>query len=572
MLTNDILQAVKNYTQSMQNKVTFVLQTGEHSKRVELVNFLLGIAEVSDNIQFAERDMAGVLRSPISFLIEAEGLDTGIRFSGIPSGHEFNSLILAILQASGSALKLDDSVKNIITGVQEALNFEVFISLSCHNCPDVVQALNQFALLNPNISTEMIDGGLYPDLIKERDIQGVPSVYLNGELFANGKVDTAQLIDKLIQRSPGLSQTDKSETLPLQDVTVIGGGPAGVSAAIYSARKGLKVTLITDRVGGQVKDTLDIENLISVSKTTGPELSGALQSHMNDYDITIKEFLKVTDVKQGDIKVITLSSGEQINSKTLIIATGAKWRELGVPGEKENIGNGVAYCPHCDGPFFKGKDVAVVGGGNSGIEAALDLAGIVKSVAVFEFMPELKADQVLVDKANSKDNISIYKNVATKEIKAQNGKVKAIEYIDRSTEEHHSLSLDGVFVQIGLVPNSGFLGELVERTRFGEIVINEKCQTSENGIYACGDVTTVPYKQIVISMGEGAKASLSSFEYLLTEGDKLETLFSKARSKQGSSMQDSPMQDSPMQDSPMQDSSKQDNSSQEISEAIAIAS
>jgi len=525
VLTNDILQTVKSYTQAMQNKVTFVLQTGDHSKRPELVNFLLGIAEVSDNIQFEERDMAGLLRSPLSFLIEANAVDTGIRFSGIPSGHEFNSLILAVLQASGTALKLDDSVKSIITRVNETLKFEIFISLSCHNCPDVVQALNQFALLNPNISAEMIDGGLYPDLIKERDIQGVPSVYLNGELFANGKVDTAQLIDKLMQRSAYMPQPSQSETLPLQDVTVIGGGPAGVSAAIYSARKGLKVTLITDRIGGQVKDTMDIENLISVTKTTGTKLSGALQSHMDEYDITIKEYLNVVDVKQGDIKVITLSSGEQINSKVVIIATGAKWRELGVPGEKENVGNGVAYCPHCDGPFFKGKDVAVIGGGNSGIEAALDLAGIVKSVTVFEFMPELKADQLLVDRAKSKNNISIYRNVATKEIKALNGKVNAIEYIDRTTQEVHSLNLDGVFVQIGLVPNSHFLGDLVECTKFGEIIINEKCQTSQSGIYACGDVTTVPYKQIVISVGEGAKASLSSFEYLLAEGERLEALF-----------------------------------------------
>lgn len=527
MLTPDILQALKSYTQSMQNKVTFVLQTGEHKKRAELVEFLSGIAGVSDNIDFEERNLTGTLRSPVSFLIEADGVDTGIRFSGIPSGHEFNSLILAILQSSGTPLKLDDSVKNIIKGVQETLNFEVFISLSCHNCPDVVQALNQFALLNPKVTTEMLDGGLYPELIKERDIQGVPSVYLNGELFANGKVDTAQLIEKLMQRSPTASKEQASETLPLQDVTIIGGGPAGVSAAIYSARKGLKVTLIADRIGGQVKDTMDIENLISVSKTTGPELSGALQAHMNEYDITTKEFLKVTDVQQGDIKVVTLSSGEQIHTKTLIIATGAKWRELGVPGEKENIGNGVAYCPHCDGPFFKGKDVAVIGGGNSGIEAALDLAGIVKSVSVFEFMPDLKADKVLVDKASAKDNITIYKNAATKQIKADNGKVNAIEYIDRATEQEHTLDLEGVFVQIGLVPNSAFLGDLVEKTGFGEIVIDEKCQTSEPGIYACGDVTTVPYKQIVISMGEGAKASLASFEYLLTEGDRLEAVFAE---------------------------------------------
>ena len=526
MLTNEILQAVKGYTANMQKAVTFVLQTGEHEKRAELVTFLSDISKQSEHIQLEQRDMDGLLRSPISFLMQADGVDTGIRFSGIPSGHEFNSLILAILHASGTPLKLDDSVKKLIAGVEEELHFEVFISLSCHNCPDVVQSLNQFALLNPNISTEMIDGGHYQTMIKERDIQGVPSVYLNGELFANGKVDTAQLIDKLIQRAPpaALSSSDQA-SLPLQDVAIIGGGPAGASAAIYSARKGLKVTLIADRIGGQLKDTMGIENFISVTKTTGPELSGALQSHMNDYEITFKEYLKVTEVKGGDIKTVTLSSGEKIFTKTLIIATGANWRELGVPGEKENVGNGVAYCPHCDGPFFKGKDVAVIGGGNSGIEAALDLAGMVKSVNVFEFMPDLKADQVLVDKAMAKSNITIHKNVATKEITATNGKVSAIEYIDRATNTEHSLKLDGIFVQIGLIPNSVFLGDLVEKTRFGEVVINEKCQTSEAGIFACGDVTTVPYKQIIISMGEGSKASLSSFEYLMTEGDRLEELF-----------------------------------------------
>jgi alkyl hydroperoxide reductase subunit F len=533
MLTNEILQAVKGYTANMQKAVTFVLQTGEHEKRAELVTFLSDISKQSEHIQLEERDMDGLLRSPISFLMQADGVDTGIRFSGIPSGHEFNSLILAILHASGTPLKLDDSVKNIIAGVKETLHFEVFISLSCHNCPDVVQSLNQFALLNPNISSEMIDGGHYQTMIKERDIQGVPSVYLNGELFANGKVDTAQLIDKLIQRAPPAALDSRDQpSLPLQDVTIIGGGPAGASAAIYSARKGLKVTLIADRIGGQLKDTMGIENFISVTKTTGPELSGALQSHMNEYEITFKEYLRVTEVEGGDIKTVTLSSGEKIFTKTLIIATGANWRELGVPGEKENVGNGVAYCPHCDGPFFKGKDVAVVGGGNSGIEAALDLAGMVKSVNVFEFMPDLKADQILVDKAMAKPNITIHKNVATKEITATNGKVSAIEYIDRATNTEHSLKLDGIFVQIGLIPNSVFLGDLVEKTRFGEGVINEKCQTAEAGIFACGDVTTVPYKQIIISMGEGSKASLSSFEYLMTEGDRLEELFYSESAKE----------------------------------------
>ncbi|MEE4245963.1 MAG: alkyl hydroperoxide reductase subunit F [Kangiellaceae bacterium] len=525
MLTQDILSALRSYTENMQNDVTFVLQTGEHEKRAELVEFLTGVASVSDRIFLEERDVADTLRSPVSFLLEVDGKDSGIRFSGIPSGHEFNSLILAILHASGTAMKLDDSLVKMIKNVSEPLNFEVFISLSCHNCPDVVQALNQFALTNDNITTEMIDGGLYPQLIEDRDIQGVPSVYLNGELFANGKVDAAQLIEKLLERDDSIASSANYQAMPLQDVTIIGGGPAGVSAAIYSARKGLKVTMVADRLGGQLKDTLDIENLIGVSKTTGPELTGALNKHMSDYDITIKEHLKVTSIDKGEIKAIHLSSGEVIYSKTLIVATGAKWRELGVPGEKENVGNGVAYCPHCDGPFFKGKDVAVIGGGNSGIEAALDLAGIVKSVTVFEFMPELKADQVLVDKAEQKSNITILKNVATKQINATNNKVSAISYQDRATEQDHSLDLDGVFVQIGLLPNSSFLKDVVELSQFGEVVINEKCETSEQGIYACGDVSTVPYKQIIIAMGEGSKASLAAFEYLMTESDRLQTVY-----------------------------------------------
>jgi len=516
VLTKEILQALKGYTESMQKNVTFVVQTGEHSKRAELVSFLSDIAGVSDKLNVEERDTQGQLRSAISFLLEADGQDTGIRFSGIPGGHEFNSLILAILHASGTELKVDDSVKSIVKAVKDELNFEVFISLSCHNCPEVVQALNQFALLNDNITSEMIDGGLYQNLISERDIQGVPSVYLNGELFANGKVDAASLIDKLIERDPSLKEANTGVQLPLQDVTVIGGGPAGVASAIYSARKGLKVTVVAESFGGQVKDTMGIENLISVPKTTGPELVGNLMEHVNDYDITLKEHVRVDNIEKGNVKTITLSSGEQIRTRSLVVATGARWRELGVPGERENVGNGVAYCPHCDGPFFKGKDVAVIGGGNSGIEAALDLAGIVKSVTVFEFMPTLKADQVLIDQAEKRDNITIIKNAATRQILAENGKVNAIEYQDRSTNEVHTLDLAGVFVQIGLVPNSQFMKDVVEMTPYGEIVVDTKCQTSEAGIFAAGDVTTVPYKQIVISMGEGAKASLAAFEYLLS--------------------------------------------------------
>jgi alkyl hydroperoxide reductase subunit F len=514
MITKEIKQALSQYFADMQNTVTLVLQTGEHPKRAEQAGFLADLAGISDNVAFEERD-AG-LRSPISFSLEVDGAATGVVFSGIPGGHEFNSLILAILHASGRDMKLDEGVRNMIRQVSKPLNFEVFISLSCHNCPDVVQALNQFALLNPNISSEMLDGGLFKEIIDERDIQGVPTVFLNGELFANGKVDAAQLLNKLIEHEPEMIQTSDQPSMPLQDVTVIGGGPAGVAAAIYSARKGLKVTLIAERMGGQVKDTMGIENLISVPKTTGPELSGAMEQHLGDYDVTVKEHLRVTSVEQGNVKTVTLSSGEIVQSRTLIVATGARWRELGVPGEKENIGNGVAYCPHCDGPFFKGRDVAVIGGGNSGIEAALDLAGIVHSVTVFEYLPQLKADQVLVDQAIARDNITILTNVATRQIIAEHDKVVAVEYEDRATGEVTQEELAGVFIQIGLVPNSQVVADLVETKPWGEIIINEKCQTSAPGIYACGDVTTVPYKQIVVAMGEGAKASLAAFEYLLT--------------------------------------------------------
>jgi len=516
MLSKDILTALKGYTADMQSDVVLVLQTGAHEKRDELKNFLTEIASVSDRISLEERDVPTVLRSPVSFYLEVDGADSGIRFSGIPGGHEFNSMILALLHVSGTPIKLDDSLKAIIAGIEEELRFEVFVSLSCHNCPDVVQTLNQFAALNPKITSEMIDGGLFPEIIEERDIQGVPSVYLNGEVFANGKIDPSVLVSKLMEKRPqSAAKAAPAEKMPVQDVLVIGGGPAGVASAIYAARKGLKVTVVADRIGGQVKDTVGIENFISVPKTTGPELAAHLAAHLKEYDITLKEHFRVESIENGATKTVTLSSGEVIDTKTLIVATGAKWRELGCPGEKENIGNGVAYCPHCDGPFFKGKDVAVIGGGNSGIEAALDLAGIVKSVTVFEFLPELKADKVLVDQAEKRDNVTIVKNAATKQIVAENGKVSAIEYQDRASGEVHTQDLAGVFVQIGLVPNSEVVKDLVEVTPHGEIVVNERCETSVPGIYACGDVTTVPYKQIIVAMGEGSKAALSAFDYLL---------------------------------------------------------
>mgnify|MGYP005670456453 FL=1 len=432
--------------------------------------------------------------------------------------HEFNSFVLAILQLGGSDLKLDENIKSIISSIDEELAFEVFISLDCHICPEVVQALNKFAILNDNINCEMIDGGLFPDLVEKNDIQGVPTIFLNGEFFSSGKTDIAKILGKL-EDFVSITRQSVTNDLGLQDTVVIGGGPAGISASIYLARKGLKVALVSENIGGQVKETLGIENMISVSETTGKKLTGDMHTHLNDYNINVKEHFKVVSIKKGTIKTVELSSGEKIDTKTIIIATGARWRELNVPGEKENLGNGVAYCPHCDGPFFKNKDVAVVGGGNSGIEAALDLAGIVKKVTVLEFMPDLKADKILIDKAEAKNNIEIIKNAQVERVVSDQGKVTGLDYLDRNTTNKRTVDLDGIFVQIGLVPNSQFLVNVVELTSHGEIVVNENGETSEKGIYACGDVTTVPYKQIIISMGEGAKTALSVADYLMKTED-----------------------------------------------------
>ncbi|OBX76386.1 alkyl hydroperoxide reductase subunit F [Moraxella atlantae] len=519
MLDQSLLDAIKSYSERMTHGVEFVVGTGEHAKRAELLDFLRQIAATTDKISLSDEHDSAL--SAVSFKIRAQGHDTGIVFSGIPGGHEFTSLILAILQAGGSELKLDASVQNLIRGIQKPLQFQTFVSLSCHNCPEVVQSLNQFALLNDNISHEMIDGGVFQDLIAKYNIQGVPAVFLNGEPFANGKIDTAKLIDKLQDKFPDLTDgaAASASQLALQDVTVIGAGPAGTAAAIYTARKGLSVMLIADRIGGQVKDTQDIENLISIPLTTGNELAANFAKHIDEYPITTKQAVSVKSVTANadDTYQITLNTGETFATRSVIVATGAKWRKLGIKGEEENIGNGVAYCPHCDGPFFKGKDVAVVGGGNSGIEAAIDLAGIVKHVTVLEFADSLRADQVLVNKAQERDNIDILTGVASQEIQAQDGKVTALVYNERATGEQKTLPLSAVFVQIGLVPNSELFKDLLDINARGEIEIDEACRTNRKGIFACGDVSTVPFKQINIAMGEGAKAGLAAFEYLMLQ-------------------------------------------------------
>lgn len=525
MIDKSLLDAIKGYSEKMTRPITFVLGSGEHSKRAELIDFLTKIAGTTDKINFDATATDDSLPSPISFKVvsHVDGAltDTGIVFSGIPGGHEFTSLILAILQAGGHTLKLDESIQKLIKRFNKPLQFQTYVSLSCHSCPEVVQALNQFALLNDGISNEMIDGALFQEQVDANNIQGVPAVFLNGKPFANGLIDTAKLIGKLQEQFPDLlaEADDDAEQLEQQDVTIIGAGPAGVAAAIYTARKGLKVTMVADRIGGQVKDTQDIENLISVPLTTGTELSANFEKHLREYDITLKEHVSVKEISETEDENyrIHLNTGETFETRSIILATGAQWRKLGVPGEEENIGKGVAFCAHCDGPFFKGKDIAVVGGGNSGIEAALDLAGIVKHVTVLEFADDLKADQVLINKAKEKDNIEFITGAATQEIKATDGKVTSIVYQDRSTGDTHERDLAGVFVQIGLVPNSAFVKGFVDLNRFDEIEIDERCRTDRKGIFACGDVTTVPFKQINIAMGEGSKAALSAFEYLVMQ-------------------------------------------------------
>jgi len=526
MIDQSLLDAIKSYSENMTRPITFVLGSGEHSKRAELIDFLTKIAGTTDKINFDATANDDSLPSPISFAVRGHAddalIDTGIVFSGIPGGHEFTSLILAILQAGGHTLKLDEGIQKLVKRFNKPLQFQTYVSLSCHSCPDVVQALNQFALLNDDISNEMIDGALFQEQVDANNIQGVPAVFLNGKPFANGKIDTGKLIEKLQEQFPDLlsdADEDDAEQLEQQDVTIIGAGPAGVAAAIYTARKGLKVTMVADRIGGQVKDTQDIENLISVPLTNGTELSNNFVKHLHEYNITLKEHVSVKEIGETEDENyrIHLNTGETFETRSIILATGAQWRKLGVPGEEENIGKGVAFCAHCDGPFFKGKDVSVVGGGNSGIEAAIDLSGIVKHVTVFEFADDLKADQVLINKAKEKANIDIITSAATKEIKATDGKVSSVVYEDRNSGETKEVDLAAVFVQIGLVPNTEFVKGFVDLNRFGEIEIDERCRTDRKGIFACGDVTTVPFKQINIAMGEGSKAALAAFEYLVMQ-------------------------------------------------------
>ena len=515
-LSPQLLESLKVYKDKIKKDVSFLINDQDHPKKESFLTFLNGIASIFDKLDVRIEKTRYNQYSPLTFEIASDDQPTGILFSGIPGGHEFNSLILGTLQAGGSKINLDESLVDQIKQIDRKINFETLVSLSCENCPDVVQNLNQFALISNYITNHTIDGNLYPKLVKERDVQSVPSVFVEGEMVASGRISTANIIKKLVEK--GLIRTKpKKSKLPIQDVVVIGGGPAGVSSAIYAARKGLNVSIVSEKFGGQLTETVGIENFISNPYTTGKELTSNLFNHAKEYDIILKEHVQVEKIGGEDIKSITLSSGEKMESRSVIIATGAKWRNLNIPGEKEYLGKGVAYCPHCDGPFFKGKDVVVVGAGNSGLEAALDLSNIAKTVTVLEFLPFSKADKILRDKARDTKNIEIILNVETQKILGDNKKVTGIRYIDKSTQDVYTSNVSAIFIQIGLIPNSHFVKNLLDLNKYGEIITNDRCETSVKGIFAGGDVSSIPHKQIIVSMGHGATAALSASEYLIKQ-------------------------------------------------------
>ena len=518
MLDQNLIDQLKTVFGKLEKPVSLVYSDTAHADNAQLLEMLNSVVGTSPLLSLKKSPL--VSENP-QFHLEYDGRPNGVSFQGIPSGHEFTSLIVAILNSDGKGKLPDEQIKARIRKLKGPIRLRTYISLTCENCPDVVQALNQMAILHGNFEHEMIDGAYAQAELARMGIQGVPSVIANSKLVYSGKLNLIDLMLKL-EETFGTEEMDSSQSINPElgdfDVVVIGGGPAGSSAAIYTARKGLKVAMVAEKTGGQVGDTKGIENLISVSYTEGPQLVAQLNSHMGDYPIKLLEHRRVLSIEASQssealaLKTIHLAGGESLRAKAIIITTGAKWRELNVPGEKDYIGRGVAYCPHCDGPYYKGKKIAVVGGGNSGVEAAIDLANLVEELTVFEYNDQLKADQVLVNKLNSLANVKVIRNAKTEAVLGDGQKVSGIQYTDRVSGESRSLTLDGIFVQIGLLPNSQFVKGLVETTPHGEIVVDLKGRTSIKGIYAAGDVTTVPYKQIIIAMGEGAKVALAAFE------------------------------------------------------------
>nr|WP_321410530.1 alkyl hydroperoxide reductase subunit F [uncultured Carboxylicivirga sp.] len=509
MLEQTIKDQVRSLFSNLKNKYTFAITVSdEHKSKNELLSLLEDVASCSDNVNVVINSGDG-----LSFTILKNDKTTNVNFKAVPNGHEFTTLLLAVLNQDGIGKNLPDEIlTQRINNINEKVELKSYISLTCTNCPDVVQALNIMAFNNPNISHEIIDGSINQEEVDRLGIQAVPTVYANGKQLHVGRSTMIELISK-IENQLGTEFKPTSDVKKEYDVVVVGGGPAGASAAIYSARKGFKVALVAEKIGGQVTETVAIENMISVPKTTGSELAGNLIQHLNDYPIDILENRLIEKIElENGIKRLTSSLGESISTPALIIATGASWRKLGIPGESEYIGSGVAFCTHCDGPFYKNKKVVVIGGGNSGLEAAIDLSSIAKDVTVLEFMDSLKGDQVLQDKLATLPNVRIVTNAQTLAIDGDGKKVNGLKYKNRTTELEETISTDGVFVQIGLQANSKVFADLVETNRMGEIEIDAHCRTKQPGIYAAGDVSVVPYKQIVIAMGEGSKAALSAFE------------------------------------------------------------
>jgi alkyl hydroperoxide reductase subunit F len=505
-LDSEIKAQLNQYLQLLEIDVVLKVNAGSDSVSVDMLALVDELAIMSSRITV---EQAQLERTP-SFSVNRVGEDTGVTFAGVPLGHEFTSLVLALLQVSGRAPKVDQSVIDQIKAIKGEYRFESYISLSCHNCPDVVQALNVMSVLNPGITHTMIDGAAFKEEVERKDILAVPTVYLNGEPFGSGRMSLEEILAKL---GTGPDASELSDKAPF-DVLVVGGGPAGASAAIYAARKGIRTGIVAERFGGQVMDTLGIENFISVKYTEGPKLAASLEEHTKEYGIDIMNLQRAKRLTKKELIELELENGAVLKSKTVIVSTGARWRNVGVPGEQEFKNKGVAYCPHCDGPLFAGKHVAVIGGGNSGIEAAIDLAGIVSHVTVLEFMPELKADSVLQQRLYSLPNVTVLKNVQTKEITGTD-KVNGITYVERDTGAEQHIELQGVFVLIGLVPNTDWLSETVERNRMGEIIVDRQGATSLPGVYAAGDCTDSAYKQIIISMGSGATAALGAFDHLI---------------------------------------------------------
>jgi alkyl hydroperoxide reductase subunit F len=511
-----IKNQLQDYMARLVYPIKLLANVDESASSQEMLEMLEEVASLSEKITL-NREIETSKRIP-SFEVNRETELTGITFAGIPSGHEFTSFVLALLQAGGHPLKIDAEKIEQIKNIQGKFHFETYISLSCHNCPDVVQALNAMSIINSNISHVMIDGALFQKEVEDKQIMAVPTIFLNDKPFGQGRMELDEIVNK-IDSSASLKEAEKISKKETYDILIVGGGPAGASAAVYSARKGLRTGIVSERFGGQVMDTLGIENFISVKATEGPKLVTALEEHVKEYDVDIMNLQRAKSIQKNDENAlfeVELENGGKLKSKSVIVATGARWRELNVPGEKEFKGKGVAYCPHCDGPLFKGKHVAVIGGGNSGVEATIDLANIVGHVTLFEFAPELKADDILQKRLYSLPNVDVILNAQTLEVLGTD-KVNSMIYLDRKTNEKKTIPLEGIFIQIGLLPNTDFVKNTVDLSKFGEIIIDSHGQSSLKGLFAAGDATTVPYKQIIIAMSEGAKASLGAFDYLIRQ-------------------------------------------------------